>query len=183
MLTIENKSTNQEVKIEIERGKAKEIKTNFETIETLKNLTKFKPESNIVLNSIPVKTINTTSLRSNISNCGFSFRLLNGSLLENITLQNNIEDIPKLYNLASLLGIDLIINQLPQGMETILNEYTLENDNYLAFCIELLRKLYCMPSLLIVNIPEFISNEDKLILTKGLKNIYSNNFLILISNV
>jgi ABC-type bacteriocin/lantibiotic exporter with double-glycine peptidase domain len=182
-LTLENKSSENTISILINRGEFIELLKNDPIIDSLKKLVLYKPEEKITLNSIPLKTINTTSLRKNIALCGFSLRILNGSLLENITLQNNIEDIPKIYNLASILGFDLVIDQLPNGMETILNEYTLENDNQLKFSIELLRKLYFMPNLLIVNLPDFLNPEVKNKMTSGLKSLFKNHFLILIQNV
>jgi len=167
----------------IYRGVLIEMESTNELVYSLKQLVNYKPQGKIKINSIPISTINVSSLRNNIALGGFNQNLINGNLLENITLQNKIEDIPLIYNLASQLGFDYLIDELPDGIETVLNDNTLENPIELAFVIEVLRKLYFMPKLLVINVPNFINKEQKIKLTEGLKKIYSTNFLIILNNV
>ena len=83
----------------------------------------YQPESgSIAIDNIDINQIDPADLRKNIGYLSQDIELLRGTIRENIAYKNLHVNDERLIEAASVCGVDLFVNQLPQGFDTQVGE-------------------------------------------------------------
>ncbi|MDH3387638.1 MAG: type I secretion system permease/ATPase [Gammaproteobacteria bacterium] len=83
----------------------------------------YQPENgSIAIDNIDINQIDPADLRKNIGYLSQDIELLRGTIRENIAYKNLQVNDERLIEAASVCGVDLFVNQLPQGFDTQVGE-------------------------------------------------------------
>ncbi|PZU81544.1 MAG: peptidase C39 [Chryseobacterium sp.] len=143
----------------------------------------YYPESGNILinNQYNLNDISTENWRSFVSVVPQDIQLFNGSLLENIVLNEEIDE-KKLQSLISL-GFDRFMNSLPQGFMTIVGEEGINLSGGQKQLLGWMRALYHTPEFLILDEPTSSLDEaNRNFIYSLVRKIKSNKIIFIISH-
>jgi len=106
-------------------------------------------EGQILINNIPLKTLNLNNLRPRIGLVSQHTFLFNSTLKENIAYSNPYVDIDKVIEVAKIADIHEFINSLPNKYETMVGEFGVSLSGGQKQRIAIARNLFKNPDILI----------------------------------
>lgn len=138
------------------------------------------PESGqITLNGISIEKIPVPVWRDGIGVVSQHSKIFNGSAGENICLGNYEKEKSDVFEFCKDFGFMSFINDLPQGLDTLLGEDGINISGGQRQLIALARALYRKPSLLLLDEPtaSMDTKTEQFVIDLLLKNV--NNFAVL----
>ena len=174
------------VSLKLEKGKITCLlgesgsgKTTFAEI-LQKNYIQEKGE--IIINrSINLNEISISNWRKHISVVPQNIQLFNGTVLENIILDENLDE-QKLQNILSL-GFNKFINSLPQNMLTIVGEEGVNLSGGQKQLLGWIRALYHNPQFLILDEPtSSLDKENRDFIYKLITQLKEKTIIFIISH-
>lgn len=175
-----------DVSLKLEKGKITCLlgesgngKTTFAEI-LQKNYIQEKGE--IIINrSINLNEISISNWRKHISVVPQNIQLFNGTVLENIILDENLDE-QKLQNILSL-GFDKFINSLPQNILTIVGEEGVNLSGGQKQLLGWMRALYHNPQFLILDEPtSSLDKENRDFIYKLIDKLKDTTIIFIISH-
>ena len=175
-----------DVSLKLEKGKISCLlgesgsgKTTFAEI-LQKNYIQEKGE--IIINrSINLNEISISNWRKHISVVPQNIQLFNGTVLENIILDENLDE-QKLQNILSL-GFDKFINSLPQNILTIVGEEGVNLSGGQKQLLGWMRALYHNPQFLILDEPtSSLDKENRDFIYKLIDKLKDTTIICIISH-
>ena len=175
-----------DVSLKLEKGKITCLlgesgngKTTFAEI-LQKNYIQEKGE--IIINrSINLNEISISNWRKHISVVPQNIQLFNGTVLENIILDENLDE-QKLQNILSL-GFDKFINSLPQNILTIVGEEGVNLSGGQKQLLGWMRALYHSPQFLILDEPtSSLDKENRDFIYKLIDKLKDTTIIFIISH-
>jgi len=121
----------------------------------------YHPEGGSVeFNGRPLNNISTTAWRSTLGVVPQDVKIFNGSLLYNIALSDDPDDLTGVFNFCKEFGFDTYFEKFPQRYLSLLGEDGINLSGGQKQMVALARSLYKKPKLLILD--EATSAMDKL---------------------
>lgn len=119
-------------------------------------------EGMVTYNGVPLKSLNIESLREHIGSLGTQDELFNASVLENITLGEDI-GLKEIIDVAREIGLHHYVNHLPKGYDSELLAKGLNVPRSVRAKIILARAIIANPSLLVIDhfIPRIEQQEKQ----------------------
>jgi len=120
----------------------------------------YKPESgNVEINGTPLENIPTAAWRDLLGVVPQEVKIFNGSLLYNIAISENPDDITGVINFCAGFGFDKYFEKLPNGYLSVLGEEGISLSGGQKQLVAMARALYKKPRLLILD--EATASMDK----------------------
>ena len=175
-----------DVSLKLEKGKITCLlgesgsgKTTFAEI-LQKNYT--QERGDVIINrSINLNEISISNWRKHISVVPQNIQLFNGTVLENIILDENLDE-QKLQNILSL-GFDKFINSLPQNILTIVGEEGVNLSGGQKQLLGWMRALYHNPQFLILDEPtSSLDKENRDFIYKLIDKLKDTTIIFIISH-
>lgn len=135
----------------------------------------------IKLDGIPVENLNKSILNKQISVHFSTNELFEASLLDNITVGREISE-EKIREVISLMGLDLFVSNLPNGIDSIINptHYFLSKD--IIKKILLARSLVSKSRLFLMEYPFlYLKDNDKIRIIDYIFEIYRDSTFIVVT--
>ncbi len=145
----------QDISIELKRGEWVALigesgggkSTLFQLVQRFYEL----DAGSILFNGHNIKDMNLPSLRGKIGIVPQHVKLFNGTVLDNISMGEYELDPQSLIEKCSLLGFDTLINQFPNGFQTIVGEEGMNMSGGQVKLIALARALVKNPEVLLLD--------------------------------
>lgn len=132
-------------------------------------------EGNLLVNNIPINNLDIDSYRRHIGVFYHEQDIFQASLFENICMGNVDVSASEIMQLAQVIGLKEYINELPNGLDTVLEPTGKGLSTIIAKKVLLLRTIVNQPSLLLLDEPFELAGAE------SSKNI--SDYLLTLKNI
>jgi ABC-type bacteriocin/lantibiotic exporter with double-glycine peptidase domain len=146
--------------------------------------TLYKPsQGSILMNQIPLNNLNLDKAREHIGIMFNRLDIFSGTITENIVFGNSSTSFQDIIHFSKLIGLEAFINELPFGMETVIDTTGKKLPRSVIKKILILRAIVNQPALILLEEPFSDLEEDSIELIEDmLLNHLPNSTVLVVSN-
>jgi len=146
--------------------------------------TLYKPsQGSILMNQIPLNNLNLDKAREHIGIMFNRLDIFSGTITENIVFGNSSTSFQDIIHFSKLIGLEAFINELPFGLETVIDTTGKKLPRSVIKKILILRAIVNQPALILLEEPFSDLEEDSIELIEDmLLNHLPNSTVLVVSN-
>jgi len=146
--------------------------------------TLYKPsQGSILMNQIPLNNLNLDKAREHIGIMFNRLDIFSGTITENIAFGNSSTSFQDIIHFSKLIGLEAFINELPFGMETVIDTTGKKLPRSVIKKILILRAIVNQPALILLEEPFSDLEQDSIELIEDtLLNHLPNSTVLVVSN-